>query len=207
MAVRKVPAVREVEPHDGIAGPEYRRIRCLISLRARVRLYVGIFGAEELFRAVAGLWSWGGGRIGLPESEEVMFLPQRPYMLQGAFRDTLSYPSPANSFSDEDLVATCECVGLGRLTSDLDRHANWDNELTNDEAQRVAFARLLLHKPRWVCVDRALDALSEPDRRKIVGMFDTELAGVAVVSFGDTDLCSGFSTRTLHLVTESDTVA
>jgi putative ATP-binding cassette transporter len=156
-------------------------------------------GLTILFRAVAGLWSRGGGRIGLPASGGVMFLPQRPYMRQGALRDTLSYPSAADLFPDEVLVAACESVGLGHLASQLDRNANWDNELTSDEAQRLAFARLLLHKPRWVCVDQALDALSEADRRKTLAIFEAELAGVAVISFGDTDICPGFSSRALHL--------
>jgi putative ATP-binding cassette transporter len=102
-------------------------------------------------------------------------------------------------FHDDHLAGTCESVGLGHLSSELDRIANWDNELTSDEAQRLAFARLLLHKPRWVCVDQALDAVSDADRRKILGMFEAELAGAAVISFGHTDICPGFSTRALHL--------
>jgi putative ATP-binding cassette transporter len=157
-------------------------------------------GLTLLFRAVAGLWSSGGGRIGLPASEGVMFLPQRPYLQPGALRETLSYPSAAGSFHDHDLIAACESVGLARLSSELDRETNWDNELTSDEAQRVAFARLLLHKPRWVCVDRALDALSDPDRKRVVRIFDHELAGAAIVTFGDVDMCGGFSTRALHLI-------
>jgi putative ATP-binding cassette transporter len=156
-------------------------------------------GPTILFRAVSGLWSRGGGRIGLPASGSVMFLPQRPYMRQGALRGTLSYPSAGSSFPDADLVAICENVGMGHLSAQLDRDANWDNELTREEAQRLAFGRLLLHKPRWVCFDHALDALSEPDRRKILTIFEAELAAAAVISFGDSDICPGFSTRTLHL--------
>ena len=156
-------------------------------------------GLTILFRAVAGLWSQGGGRIGLPASGGVMFLPQRPYMRQGSLRDMLSYPSAAGLFADEDLAAACKSVGLEQLASALDRDANWDNELTREEAQRLAFARLVLHKPRWVCVDQALDALSEADRRKTLAMFNAELAEAAVISFGDVDICQGFSTRTLHL--------
>jgi putative ATP-binding cassette transporter len=160
---------------------------------------VSKLGPTVLFRAVSGLWSRGGGRIGLPASGGVMFLPQRPYMRQGALRGTLSYPSAGSSFPDADLAAICENVGMGHLSSQLDRDANWDNELTGEEAQRLAFARLLLHKPRWVCFHRALDALSEPDRRKILAIFEAELAAAAVISFGDSDICPGFSTRALHL--------
>jgi putative ATP-binding cassette transporter len=157
-----------------------------------------------LFRAVAGLWSKGSGHIGLPKSNEVMFLPQRPYIPQGTLKEALSYPSTAGGFPDREMVAACESVGLTRLYGDLDRDANWVNELTSDEAQRVAFARLLLHKPRWICVDRALDALSEPDRKKLVRIFDKQLADAAVVTFGDIDTCVGFSARTFDLIAASE---
>ena len=128
-----------------------------------------------------------------------MFMPQRPYMRQGALRNTLSYPSAAHLFPDEDLAAICESVDLAHLSSQLDRDSNWDNELTREEAQRLAFARLLLHKPRWVCFHYALDALTEADRKKILTIFEAELAAAAVISFGHADICEGFSTRTLHL--------
>ncbi|CAN5539419.1 ABC transporter ATP-binding protein/permease [soil metagenome] len=180
---------RLAETHAEIAAGE----RVLVTGASRL-------GLTLLFRAAAGLWMEGDGRIGLPFSEGVMFLPQRPYIQQGALRDVLSYPPAANAFRDEELIAALDSVGLARLSSEVDRNARWDNELSDDEAQRVAFARLLLHKPRWVCVDRALDALSEADRRKVVKIFDNKLVGAAVVTFGDTDMCAGFSTRTLHFI-------
>jgi putative ATP-binding cassette transporter len=152
-----------------------------------------------LFRAIAGLWMWGSGRIVVPVSEDIMFMPQRPYMPPGALRETLVYPSPAAAFSDQDLIAACDRVALGRLSSQLDRSANWDNELTNDEAQRLAFARLLLHKPRWICIDEALDSLDEADRKTILTIFDKELAEAGVITLGHRDLRDGFSTRILHL--------
>jgi putative ATP-binding cassette transporter len=129
-----------------------------------------------------------------------MFMPQRPYMPPGPLRETLAYPSPATAFGDADLAAACKRVALDRLSSDLDRYANWDNELTADEAQRLAFARLLLHKPRWVCIDEALDSVEEADRRTVLALFDDELAGAGVISIGHRDLREGFSTRVLHLL-------
>jgi putative ATP-binding cassette transporter len=182
------------ETHAEIARGE----RVLVTSASRAGLTI-------LFRAVAGLWTAGGGRIDLPASEEITFLPRRPYMPPGALRDTLSYPAAANVFVDDDLIAACRSVDLTHLASELDRNANWDNELTSDEAQRLAFARLLLHKPRWICVDQAIDALSEAERKKILTIFDNELADAAVVSFSDIDLCAGFSTRTLHLVEATET--
>jgi vitamin B12/bleomycin/antimicrobial peptide transport system ATP-binding/permease protein len=152
-----------------------------------------------LFRALAGLWLQGSGRIAIPSAQDVMFMPQRPYMPPGALRAVLSYPSPSRAFSDEDLAAACDRVALGRLSSELERHANWDNELTNDEAQRLAFARLLLHKPRWVCIDEVWDSLSEADRGTIAALFDDELVGAAVISLGHNYLREKSPVRVLHL--------
>ena len=111
----------------------------------------------------------------------------------------------SKAFQDDDLVAACKCVSLERLSAQLDRNANWDSELTSDEAQRLAFARILLHKPRWICVDQGLDGLSETERKKVLTIFHNELAEAAVLTFDDGDLCQGFSTRTLHLVYSPET--
>ena len=153
-----------------------------------------------LFRALAGLWPRGSGRIGIPAADAIMFMPQRPYLPPGALRDALAYPAPAASFADHDLIDACNRVALQRLSAGLDRSANWDSELTGDEAQRLAFARLLLHKPRWVCIDDALDSLDEADRTTILALFDHELAGSGVLSLGRRDLGEGFSTRVVHMI-------
>jgi putative ATP-binding cassette transporter len=157
-------------------------------------------GLTSLFRALAGLWPRGSGRIGIPAAAEVMFMPQRPYLPPGALRDALVYPAPAKAFADQDLIGACNRVGLQRLSSELDRHGNWDDELTGEDAQRLAFARLLLHKPRWVCIDDALDSLDVADRKTILSLFDHELAGSGVLSLGRHDLGEGFSSRVVHMI-------
>jgi len=161
-------------------------------------------GLTNFFLAVAGLWPWGAGRMSVPMPDDMMFLPRRPYLQHGLLREALSYPAPPDLFGDADLIAACERVGLERLSSQLDRSANWNSEWTGDEPQRLAFARLLLHKPRWVFINRALDSLSGQDRKAILAVFDDELAGAAVLSVGDTDLREGFSSRTLHLTITQD---
>jgi vitamin B12/bleomycin/antimicrobial peptide transport system ATP-binding/permease protein len=152
------------------------------------------------FRAIAGLWLRGSGRIAIPATEEFMFMPQRPYMPPGPLRKTLAYPSAGTPFADQDLIAACARVDLSRLSSELDRDANWDSELTSEESQRLAFARLLLHKPRWICIDDALDSLDEADRKTILTIFEKELVEAGVISLGRRDLSEGFSTRVVHLV-------
>ena len=127
-------------------------------------------------------------------------MPQRPYLPLGTLREALAYPSPATDFHDDALVAACNRVGLTHLASELDRSANWDNELASDELQRLAFARLLLHKPNWVCVNEAAGFARPRRARGNPDIFDNELAGAAVISLGHRDLREGFSSRVLHLI-------
>src|SRR5215204_6357199 len=62
-------------------------------------------GKSTLFRALAGAWPWGTGRIRVPDRSTAMFLPQRPYLPLGTLRDALSYPAPAKDFTDDAMVA------------------------------------------------------------------------------------------------------
>jgi putative ATP-binding cassette transporter len=104
-------------------------------------------GKTLLFRAIAGLWPWGSGRIAQPASDGVMFMTRQPYVPLGTLRAALTYPSPENTFKDPDLVAALASTGLDRLSSS-ERVARWKRELTDDELQCLVFTRILLHKPR-----------------------------------------------------------
>jgi putative ATP-binding cassette transporter len=57
-----------------------------------------------------------------------------------------------------------------------------------------------LHKPRWICIDQALDSLDEADRKIILALFDDDLAQAGVINLGHRDLSEGFSTRMLRLI-------
>ena len=69
-------------------------------------------GKTLLFRAIAGLWPWGSGRVALPPSDGVMFMTRQPYLPLGTLRAALTYPSPETAFADEELAAALECTGL-----------------------------------------------------------------------------------------------
>jgi putative ATP-binding cassette transporter len=62
-------------------------------------------GRVDFFRALAGLWRWGKGKISLPPSEGIMFMPKRAYVPTGALRDILSYAVPARKFEEHEFVA------------------------------------------------------------------------------------------------------
>jgi vitamin B12/bleomycin/antimicrobial peptide transport system ATP-binding/permease protein len=153
-----------------------------------------------LFRAIAGLWPWGAGRIALPPSNEVMFMPRRPYVPLGSLRAALAYPSPETTYKDEELVVALHCASLDHLSSSLDRTARWERELSEDEQQYLVFARIVLHKPRWVVIDEVLDALEDDARNRAIDLFATTLKEAAIINIGRPETEHPFFKRTLHLI-------
>ena len=156
-------------------------------------------GKSTLFRAIAGLWPWGRGRLRLPPRDSMLFLPQRPYLPLGSLREALLYPAPPVRREDEALGAALRRTGLSHLVPFLDETRRWDRELTIDEQQRFAFARLLLHEPRWVIMDEAIDTIDEEKRSLVLSIFEKELAATGVVSLGRRAALNGFYHRLVHL--------
>ncbi|MDP8918930.1 MAG: ABC transporter ATP-binding protein/permease, partial [Pseudomonadota bacterium] len=118
-------------------------------------------GKSTLFRAISGLWPWGSGRVRIPKPEDMMFLPQRPYLPLGTLRAAISYPASPEAFDDAQVREALERCGLGGFVEMLDRRERWDRSLSLGQQQRVAFARVLLHRPKWVFMDEATSALDE----------------------------------------------
>jgi putative ATP-binding cassette transporter len=163
-------------------------------------------GKSTLFLAMAGLWPWGSGTVYHPPPAGMMFLPRRPYMPLGTLRTVLTYPDQAAHFSDGAVRAALERIGLGQLAPKLDRVQRWDKELRLDEQQRLAFARLLLHAPKWVVLDEAMSALDEESARIALSMFRRELSDAAVINIGGrASAGQSFFTRTLKLHRVPDT--
>jgi vitamin B12/bleomycin/antimicrobial peptide transport system ATP-binding/permease protein len=157
-------------------------------------------GKSTLFRALAGMWPWGGGTLRLPPREAMTFMPQRPYLPLGTLRAALCYPTDPGSFDQATVNTVLERVDLGHLVASLDRTGRWDQQLPLDEQQRLAFARLLLHAPRWVVDDDALSALADSHRRRVLSYCDRELVGVTLVRLGRDPVLDGFWSRTLHII-------
>lgn len=163
-------------------------------------------GKSMLFRAIAGLWPWGGGRVLLPPAEQLLFLPQRPYLPIGSLRRALAYPADPEAFPDAEVRRALDRVGLHRLAGHLDEVRRWDKQLALDEQQTLAFARLLLHRPRWVVMDDPLNALEPPRRAELCGVFEQELAGTAVLAVGRTATAAPLFARTVPVIDQPDGV-
>ena len=157
-------------------------------------------GKTLLFRAIAGLWPWGSGRVALPSSNNVMFMRREPYVPLGTLRAALTYRSSETVYKDEELVAALQSAGLNRLSSSLDSVARWERELTYDEQQCLVFTRILLHKPRWLVIDEALDALEDDARKRVISLYEDGLKDAAMIYIGRPETKSHFFTRILHLI-------
>ncbi|MCC5634836.1 ATP-binding cassette domain-containing protein [Nostoc sp. CHAB 5844] len=119
-------------------------------------------GKSSLLRAIAGLWNAGTGRLVRPPLEEVLFLPQRPYIILGTLREQLIYPNTNRQMTDAQLRAVLHQVNLQNLLSrveSFDTEVPWENILSLGEQQRLAFARLLVTQPRFTILDEATSAL------------------------------------------------
>ena len=119
-------------------------------------------GKSSLLRAIAGLWNSGTGCIIRPHLKEMLFLPQRPYMILGSLRDQLVYPNTSNEVDEKTLREVLTQVNLADLperVGGFDAVLDWADILSLGEQQRLAFARLLLSQPRYAILDEATSAL------------------------------------------------
>ena len=143
-------------------------------------------GKSSVLRTIAGLWSSGSGSLDRPPLNELMFLPQKPYMIQGGLRDQLLYPYPDRAATDEQIREVVDKVNLvdvfERVDSDLERVVDWTNVLSLGEQQRVAFARLFLHHPKFAFLDEATSALDEDNQDHLYAMLKE--SGTAFISVG-----------------------
>ncbi len=119
-------------------------------------------GKSSLLRALAGLWNSGTGAIVRPKLEEILFLPQRPYMILGSLRTQLLYPNADGDISDRELHKILHQVNLPDLAErfgGFEGEKDWADVLSLGEQQRVAFARILITQPRYTILDEATSAL------------------------------------------------
>jgi putative ATP-binding cassette transporter len=189
----------EIALPDACATLDQARVEVNLGERVQILGRPGR-GKSTLFRALAGMWPWGAGTIRLPSRAAMMFMPPRPYLPLGTLRSAVSYPAEPDRFEDGTVRAALERLDLGHLASALDRTERWDQQLPLDEQQRLAFARLLLHRPRWVILDDAISALGDEHRRLVLSLSERELVGATLIRLGRDPVLDGFWTRTLHIV-------
>jgi putative ATP-binding cassette transporter len=158
-------------------------------------------GKSTLVRAIAGLWPWGEGEITLQPGAKLFLMPQKPYIPLGTLRRAASYPQSPEDIGDKDIAEALEIVGLGHLVKKLDdEDAQWDRTLSGGEQQRLAFARLFLHKPNVVVMDEATSALDPDSQAMLMEKLGEKLPKTAIISVGHRPELEQFHERKVHLI-------
>jgi putative ATP-binding cassette transporter len=157
-------------------------------------------GKSSLLRAIVGLWDSGSGKILRPHAEEMLFLPQQPYMLLGSLRSQLLYPQRERQVSDQRLLELLERVNLpdlARRSGGLDAVLDWEKTLSMGEQQRLAFARLLLIRPRYAILDEATSALDLANERQLYQQLSE--TDVTLISVGHRSTILNYHRQVLEL--------
>jgi putative ATP-binding cassette transporter len=172
--------------------------RANASVRAGERVAVtGASGSGKtiLLRAIAGIWPFGAGRVELPLRDRLLFVPERAYVPIGSLRAAVSFPAPEGTFRDESIREVLHALGLGKLEARLDEVEVWDQQLSDHEKQRLALARVLLHEPEWLFLDKATSALDEETEHQVYELLARRLPNATVITAAHRPSVVAYHTR------------
>jgi len=157
-------------------------------------------GKSTLFRAVAGIWPFGSGRVMVPKDARVMLLPQRPYFPVATLASAVSFPAKAGSFDDARLAEVIAAVGLPEWSGRLNEEAHWNRMLSQGEQQRLAIARALLQEPDFLFLDEATAALDEAAEALLYRLLQERLKGTTIISIGHRATLGAFHRRRVEVI-------
>jgi vitamin B12/bleomycin/antimicrobial peptide transport system ATP-binding/permease protein len=161
-------------------------------------------GKSSLLRAIAGLWDSGNGTIIRPNLDEILFLPQRPYMVLGTLRDQLLYPNLDIDIEETHLRQVLEQVNLADLADrfgGFDAKQDWADVLSLGEQQRLTFARLLLNKPNYAILDEATSALDIENEKRLYQQL--QATGTTFLSVGHRSTLANYHQAVLELAQDN----
>jgi putative ATP-binding cassette transporter len=152
-------------------------------------------GKSTLFRAIAGIWPFGSGRILVPKDAKVMLLPQRPYFPLASLAAAVSYPARLGAFENARIAEVLTAVGLPEWADRLHEEAHWNRMLSLGEQQRLAIARVLLQEPDYLFLDEATASLDEAAEASLYRLLHERLKGTTIISIGHRSTLGAFHRR------------
>lgn len=161
-------------------------------------------GKSTLFRAIAGIWPFGKGRVSIPAGASIMMLPQRPYFPVGSLKAAIAYPGDESQFSTETITDALNAIGLPALAARLDEERHWNRMLSLGEQQRLGLARALLHKPQFLFLDEATASLDEPSEASLYRLLNAQLPDTTIVSIGHRATLHAFHQRNIAFAKDED---
>ena len=162
-------------------------------------------GKTVLLESLAGLWPYASGHVDLPIARrDTMFLSQLPYIPLGDLRAAATYPSPTGSVPDDDVQRALLKVALPHLIIRIREVRDWGKILSVGEQQRMAFARILLNKPKAVFLDESTSALDEGLEVMLYAVVRSELPDVILVSVSHRDTVEQHHDQQLELLGDGE---
>ena len=141
-------------------------------------------GKSTLVKTLAGLWKNYDGLVGIPQPQDSLFVPQKPYMPIDTLRNALLYPAFKGKITDGKITDLLEQCCLPTFANRLNEFGDWGKILSLGEQQRIAFVRILIHRPQWLFLDEATSALDEANQEIMYHLVKRLLPKTAIVSVG-----------------------
>lgn len=138
-----------------------------------------------LFRATASVWDTGGGHIIRPGLDNILFLPERPYLPPGTLREVLLRTGEEKATPDELIHGVLAMLGLEDVVArahGLDTDQDWDDLLSIGEQHLLSVSRIFLAKPIFVFMDRPGSALTKNQISSILEKLSVQGIGSVVLS-------------------------
>lgn len=158
-------------------------------------------GKSSLLRVLTGIWTTGSGKLQRPANGEVMFLDKSPYLPPMTLREALCFPTTLNSANDDDrLQQVLNLVDLGDLpkkSDGFDTEQTWRETLSPSQQQRLALARIINLKPKYVVIDEASASLEAENEKLLYQLLTT--IGATFVSAGNGNMLAKYHTQVLEL--------
>ncbi|XP_058095366.1 ABC transporter D family member 2, chloroplastic [Magnolia sinica] len=172
-----------------LKGFKYKRTKGIFFLPQRPYMVLGTLREQLLYP------SWCEGS--LPNLENSQSSASLPFLLQVPNSDV---GKESDKPTVDDLIRVLEEVRLGDIISrfnGLDSIYEWSSVLSLGEQQRLAFARLLLSKPKLVLLDESTSALDEANEVHLYKLIKS--AGITYISIGHRGTLYNYHSRILRI--------